>query len=289
VPAALALGLVAWAMAVTVAVAEDPPLWSGILELEAIAGASGGTHPDDGRQGADESYAEARLYWQPRLGIELGLGAGSESIEYHGAIHSGAAQGQWLRLPAMVMFSEHLGIVTLDSIGLASAPGVPEREARQWQIEGGLLLVRDENLYAALAAVITSRRGLRPSVIPLISLYWAIAPSWSLTLVDDLDNVSRLQRAFSAQWAASLVVDARIVEFALDRSAGAAAVLEDERAICGVEADWSPWGDAALIMRPFAGGVVYRRITLRSADGQRLASTRVAPVPCLSLTLVAEF
>jgi hypothetical protein len=187
------------------------------------------------------------------------------------------------------MLSDHLGITTLDSIGQASAPGVPEREARQWQIEGGLLLARDEGLYAALVAVITSRPGLRPLVFPLISFFWAIDPSWSLTLVDDLDNVSRLQRTISAQWAASLVVDARFFEFALDRNAGAAAVLEDERAICGFEADWSPWGNTALIVRPFVGGVVYRRITLRAGDGQQLSSTRVAPAPCLSLTMVAEF
>lgn len=283
------LVLGAWIATASVLPAEDPPLWSGKLELGGLASADGASHPDDGRVGVDESLLEARLYWQPLLGIRLGLGAAADGHDYTGGPLNASADGIFLRLPATVMFNEHLGFTSLSSVGQSTADGAPARSGHQWQVEAGLLYVRDEDLYIALTAVVTSRFGMKPSIFPLPSLAWKISPEWSLTVVDEVDDMSRLTRTITEHWACSLLVDARFFEYALPGGGGQPAVLADERAIIGIEGAWRPWGDDRLSLRPYLGDAVYRRITLRDANGQTISNTRVAPAVSAGMTLYAEF
>jgi hypothetical protein len=267
--------------------AEDPPLWSGKLELGGLATADGASHPDDGRVAVDEAMAEARIYWQPMLGIRIGVGAGAESHDYQGGPRSATGDGRSVRLPAPIMFSEHLGFTSLSSLGESTSAGEPARSGHQWQVEAGLLYVRDADLYIALTAVVTSRFGKKPSIFPLPSLSWTISPDWSLTVVDEVDDISRLTRTISAHWACSLMVDARFFEYALPGDGGQPAVLADERAIIGIEAAWRPWGNDSLSLRPYLGDAVYRLITLRNSDGRSLSTTRVSPSVSAGVTLAA--
>ncbi len=279
----------AWIAAAALLPAADPPPWSGILELGGLASADGASRPADGRIGVDEAMAEARAFWQPLLGIRLGLGAAADSHAYLGGPYPATANGVQLRLPATIMFSEHLGFTSLSSIGASSAAGASGRSGHQWQIEAGLLYARDADLYAALTVVATSRLGMKPSLFPLPSLAWTISPDWSLTVVDEIDDMSRLTRTITAHWACSLLLDARFFEYALPGGGGRPAVLADERAIIGIEGAWRPWGDDAFSLRPYLGDAVYRRITLRSDDGQTISNTRVAPALSAGVTLRSAF
>lgn len=237
----------------------------------------------------DESLAEARGYWQPRLGVRLGLGVGGGIHAYDGGPEVMRGEAAWLRLPATVMFSQHLGFTSLSSLGAATDGKADAADGRQWQIEGGLLVVRDADLLIAFTAVANSRIGMRPSVIPLVSLSWRIDDAWHLTVVDEIDNVSRLTYAWDPRWAASLAVDVRFFEFAIDHRDGEAAVFADDRAIVGMEGAWHPFGDDRLVVRPFAGAVVARRITLRDEDGDELSTRRPSPAPAFGLSLRGDF
>jgi hypothetical protein len=288
-PGLLELGCCAWFAAAASLAAEDPPLWSGVLEVGGLASAAGTSHPDDGREAVGEALAEARIYWQPLLGIRLGLGAAADGHDYQGGPESVRAEGWYMRLPATIMLDEHIGFTSLSSAGESRAVGVPASSGHQWQVEAGLLYVRDADFYCALTAVVTSRFGLRPSIFPLPSLAWTISPVWSLTVVDEIDDMSRLTRTLTAHWACSLLVDARFFEYRLPGNGGQPAVLADERAIIGIEGKWRPWGSDALIVRPYIGDAVYRMLTLRSADGQTLSTTRVSPTLSAGMTLYAAF
>lgn len=268
--------------------AEDPPPWSGTVQAGYVHAATGRVDGGGGLA-VDETLAEARTYWQPRLGIRVGLGIGGGFHDYDGSPEDVRGEAAWLRLPATVMFSEHLGLTSLSSLGTATDGKADAEDGRQWQVEAGLLLVRDKDLLVALSAVVNSRIGMRPSIIPLVSLYWRIDDSWRLTVVDEVDNVSRLTYAWDPAWAASLAVDVRFFEFALDHRDGGAAVLADDRALVGIEGDWRPFRDDRLLVRPFAGAVVVRRITLRDADGGELSVRRVAPAPAFGLSLRGDF
>ena len=131
----------------------------------------------------------------------------------------------------------------------------------------------------ALSAVVNSRLGLPPAIFPLMSLAWRIDDAWKLTVIDDIDNVSRLTRRIDPAWAASLLLDVRLFEFALAHDAGGPEVFVDDRAIFGIECDWRPLGadrlgERWLAVRPFIG-VVVRHIAQRTADGEELSSSWV--------------
>ena len=275
-------------IAATLAGAADPPLWSGTLQAGYVHAGPGRLDDGDDLR-VDESLGEARAYWQPRLGIRVGLGIGGGVHDYTGGAEEVRGEAVWLRLPATVMFSEHLGFTSLSSLGSATDGTASTREGRVWQVQAGLLLVRDEDLLVAFSAVVNSRIGTGPSAMPLISLAWRIDDRWHLTVVDEIDNVSRLTRTWDPRWSASLAVDVRFFEFALAGRDGGPAVLADDRAIVGIEGGWRPLGDDRLIVRPFAGAVVLRRIILRDGDGNDLATDWVAPAPAVGLSLRGDF
>lgn len=267
--------------------AEDPPLWSGAAEIGAFhaAPSAGST----GELAVDESLFEARGYWQPRLGVRLGLGVGGGLQRYDGEPIDTKADTVWLRLPATVMWSQNWGFTSLSSIGSSTAEDVPFAQGRRWQVQGGILWVRDADLLVSLSAVVNSRLNRAPMVIPLVSLYWRIDESWSLTVIDEIDNISRLTRTFSKDWSASFLVDARFYEFALDDAAGGPAVLGDDRAIVGIEGAWNPWSDDHLAVRPFAGAVVMRHITLRDGEGEQISSSWQSPALVAGISLRSSF
>lgn len=264
--------------------AEDPPPWSGTLQAGYVH-AGPGRLDGGGHLRVDESLAEARTYWQPRLGIRVGLGVGGGIHDYAGGAEDVRGEALWLRLPATVMFSEHLGFTSLSSIGRATAGMADADDGRRWQVQAGLLVVRDADLLVAFSVVASSRLGMQPSIFPLISLSWRIGDAWHLTVIDEIDQVSRLVHAWNPRWSASLAVDVRFFEFARDGGEGGAAVLADDRAIIGLEGSWRPLGDDRLAVRPFAGVVVLRRITLRDGDGEDLATDWAAPAPAFGISL----
>ncbi len=280
-------GIVCLAFAAAASAAEEPPPWSGAAEL----GASHATPSagPDGTLAVDEYFFETRGYWQPRRGIRLGLGVGGGFQRYNGEPVDTRAQSVWLRLPATVMWSEHWGSTSLSSIGSSTAENVPVAEGRRWQVEAGLLWVRDADLLVSLLAVVNSRLERGPRTFPLVSLYWRIDDTWSLTVIDELDNISRLTRTFDNAWAASLLVDARFYEFALDDGDRGPAVLDDDRAIVGIEGAWRPWRDEQLALRPFVGVVVARHITLLDEDGNQVSSSWQSPSVIAGLSLRAAF
>ena len=267
--------------------AEDPPLWSGTLEVGASHAQPVSTSDSD--LAVDEALAEARTYWQPRLGIRLGLGVGGSYQRYDGEPLSTSGDSVWLRLPATVMWSEHWGFTSLSSVGSSTAPGVPFNDGRRWQVQAGVLWVRDADLLIATSLVVNFRLERGPLIFPLVSLFWRIDEAWSLTVVDEMDNISRLTRTFDEQWAASLMIDARFFEFALPGQDGGPAVFDDDRAIIGLEGAWRPWRNARLAVRPFIGAVVARHIALLDDQGEQLSSTWIPPAPVAGLSLRADF
>lgn len=86
-----------------IALAADPPPWSGTVEVAAVTAAPADLQDGDGELAVDESRIEARGYWHPRPGTWLGLGFGGGLNRY--ADDSGTLDGQimLLRLPATVM------------------------------------------------------------------------------------------------------------------------------------------------------------------------------------------
>ena len=267
--------------------AADPPTWSGVLETGATQAAQARTDGDDLTVG--EAWMESRLYWQPRLGVRLGLGAGGDVHRYDGAPRTATGDELMLRLPATVMFSEHWGFTSLSSWGNGTLREAQPHAGHHWQIEAGALYVRDSDHLIALTAVATSQQGRRPSFIPLISAFWRFDQDWSLTVVDEVDDQSRLTRRMSERWELSLLVDARFYDYSLTRGEDGSAVLDDERAIVGIEAGWRPLGDERLLVRPFIGAVVARRVAVLTSDGDDLATRWVRPAPAAGLNLRAGF
>lgn len=275
------------ATAAVACAAEDPPLWSGALEVGAFRAAP--SAGPDGELAVDESLLEVRTYWQPRLGVRLGVGAGGGYQRYDGEPVTADGRSVWLRVPATVMWSPHWGFTSLSSIGSATEEDVAVRDGRRWQVEAGVLWVHDADLLIAVTAVVNSRLERSPQVFPLISMLWKINDAWSLTIVDEIDNISRFTRTFDDGWAASVLVDVRFFEYALDDGNGGPAVLDDERAIIGLEGAWRPWRDARLALRPFVGAVVARHVTLLDADGEQVSSSWQSSVVVAGLSLRSDF
>ena len=280
-------GVACVSYAVAAFAAEDPQVWSGVAEVGAFhATQSAGP---DGDLAVDESLLEVRGYWQPRRGIRLGLGVGGALNRYDGEPIDTRAKSVWLRIPATVMWSEHWGFTSLSSIGNSTADHVPFANGHRWQLQTGLLWVRDSDLLVSLSTVVNSRINRGPSVIPLVSLYWRIDDAWSLTVIDEIDNISRLTRTFTSTCSGSFLVDVRFYEFALADGARGPTVLDDDRAIVGLEGAWSPWGGEQLAVRPFAGMAVMRHITLRNSDGDQVSSSWQSPAIVAGISLRSTF
>lgn len=259
------------------AVAEDPPPWSGIALVSASHAGAADLSGGAGTVEVGELFGEARLHWQPRAGIRVGLGLGGGAHRYHSAelrsrfaIDDDLAEA-WLRVPATVMMSEHWGVTTLSSFGVAGDGSAPPADGRRYTIQAGALLVRDRDLLVSVGVVVSSRLERSPSVFPLVTAYWRFAEDWRLTVIDEIDNASRLTWRLDPALDLGLLVDVRFFEFALDHDLpGEAAVLRDERIIVGLEAEWRPLRGEVLAVRPFAGAAIARRLSVFDEQGGEL-------------------
>jgi hypothetical protein len=152
-------------------------------------------------------------------------------------------------------------------------------------VQAGPVWVRDEDLIVALLVNVASRDGLPPSVFPFPSLYWRFHEDWRLTVVDEVDNLSRLAWRVRDRLDLGLRVDVRLREYSL----AAAEVLEDDHVGIALDASWRPFASDALALTPFIGAMVWRRLELRDGDGDVVDRSTGRPSALAGLCLRAEF
>jgi hypothetical protein len=270
--------------------AEDSP-WSGTA-----TGTTGWVFPSAirdhaGHIGSDELLAETRLFWRPHRAVRVGLGlaASRDGFDRDGTDPAldlpDHVQHGWMRVPVAVMFSPHWGISLQGSLGTGTDGEASMQAGRQYQIQAGPLFIRDDNLIVSVLVNVSSRIDEDPSVFPVVSLYWRIAPEWRLTVIDEVDNVSRLTWAMREELDLGLRVDVRLREAALAGDQ----VLVDDRVSVAFEAAWHPLGRERLDVIPFIGTMLARRLAMRDAQGDERWSIITRPALMLGLDLRASF
>lgn len=246
---------------------------------------------DQGRVGTDSQLIEGRVFWRPHPAVRIGLGLGasrdgyvSEDVDPIADIPD-HVQHLWLRLPISVMGSPHWGLTLQGSVGSGTDGAASERSGRQYQFQGGPVFVRDADFILCLLLNVSTRINDRPSIFPFPSLYWHFHEDWRLTLVDEVDNVSRLTWQLSKNIAVGLRLDVRFREAALSGDAS----LSDDHAGLACESSWQPFQHPGLVVTPFAGAMLARRLTLRSQDGSERWSATTRPIPWAGLSIRDEF
>ena len=246
---------------------------------------------DQGRVGTDSLLLEGRGFWRPHPALRIGLGIGASRDGYVSEDMDPSAdlpdhvQHLWLRLPLSVMGSKHWGLSLQGSVGTGTDGVASERSGRQYQFQGGPVYVRDADFILCILLNVSSRINDGPSIFLFPSLYWRFHDDWRLTLVDEVDNVSRLTWQMNDRMAVGLRLDVRFREAALNGDA----VLADDHAALACEASWRPFHQDALVITPFAGAVLARRLALRRQDGSERWSATTSPTPWAGLSIRSEF
>lgn len=284
-------GIAALVIASSLLAGAEPSTVTGAAVVSADHAWPADFRDDQGRIGVDSLLLEGRVFWRPHPAVRIGLGIGASRDDYTSdgvdpsADLPAHVQHLWLRLPISVMGSPHWGVSLQGSVGTGTDGMADARSGRQYQFQGGPVFVRDDNLILCLLLNVSSRINDRPSIFPFPSLYWRFHDDWRLTLVDEVDNVSRLTWQIHDLLAVGLRLDVRFREAALNGDA----VLADDHAALACEASWRPFHQDVLVVTPFAGAVLARRLTLRSQDGSERWSAMVRPTPWAGLSLRAEF
>lgn len=279
------IGIIA-SLALGSACAAEPPLVSGSVAVD------GGYIPEErarteGSLRADWQLAEARLFLRPHAALRLGVGVGVNRTAYHSddlalpqeVLHL------WLRVPLALMVHEHWGFTVQGSFGTGYAEDAAASAGRQWQVQGGPLFYRDDDLVIALMVNISSRIDDDPTIFPFPSLYWRFHPDWRLTVVDEVDNLSHLRWAVQEDLDLGLRVDVRLRDAALTPDLA----LSDDHIAAALQATWMPWGRERGEITPFVGAMIVRRLAVRDDEGDEQWSLLTRPAPLIGLNLRARF
>ncbi len=228
--------------------------------------------PGTDRVATYEQMAEARVFYRPHRAVRIGVGVGIERGTY---MQDLGADGQatdtpadtlpdhvraaWLRLPAALMFSPHWGFTSLTSVGTATADGVAPAHDRHWTIEAGPVWVRNDDLLICLLVQCSTRIGRGPSIFPFPSVDWQIAPAWHLTVVDEIDGISRITWRTASTFSLGLRADVRFREYRVADEQSQA--LADDQLAAGCEATWYSTADDQAQLTAFSGASLIRRLT----------------------------
>ena len=284
----IALGTALSVLAPLVRTAE-PPLVSGALALE-----GGFIHDERPRDGSgsfdgDWQLAEARMFLRPHIAVRVGLGVGASREAYHasGLDHDlpTDVRQAWIRLPVAVMFHAHWGVTVQGSFGTGYADDASARDGRQWQVQGGPLYRRDDDLIVAVLLNVSSRIDDSPTIFAFPSLYWRFHPDWRLTVVDEVDNLSSLRWAARDDLDLGLRVDVRLREAALSNNQA----FSDDHVAAALQVTWMPSGRGGAEFTPFVGAQLMRRVAVRDADGEEAWSFTTRPAPLVGISLRASF
>ena len=266
--------LAVWGSQVT---AGEPDPWTllAVVETRWTAPVSFKDDDTDHRQTIEtfEQMGEVRFIYRPHLGVRVGIGLGVEHGNYlNDDSHLGVRAG-WLRVPAALMMSQHWGLSTLTSFGSATANDVPVTHDHRWMIQAGPVWVRDQFHLIGVFVNYATRLGKAPRIFLFPSVEWLIAPALNLTVVDELDGISRLTWQVVPQYAIGLRADVRLREYRLaENNEGA---LNDDQVAFGIETTWCPTGER-MRLTMFAGASLMRRLTYL-VDGDTVLSKTAGP------------
>lgn len=269
--------------------AAEPPLVSSTVSVD--GGISLDERPRDGGGSFDGDWqlAEARVFLRPHVALRLGLGIGASRDAYHpddlDRELPDEVRQAWVRLPVALMFHEHWGVTVQGSFGTGTDGEASASAGRQWQVQGGPLYVRDDDLIVALLVNVSSSIDDDPTFFPFPSLYWRFHPEWRLTVVDDIDNLSHVRWQVREDLDLGLRVDVRLREAAIvgDR------VFSDDHVAVALQATWMPRGRGGLEVTPVVGAQVVRRLAVRDDQGHEQWSFITRPAPLVGLNLRAAF
>lgn len=269
--------------------AADPPLISGAVTVE--GGLTLDERPRDsgGSFDGDWQLAEARLFLRPHAALRVGLGVGASREAYHTSDleHDlpDDVRHAWVRVPLALMVHQHWGMTIQGSFGTGYGDDASASDGRQWQVQGGPLYVRDDDLIIALLVNVSSRIDDSPSVFPFPSLYWRFHPDWRLTVVDDIDNLSHVRWQVREDLDLGLRVDVRLRDAAITGNQA----LSDDHVAVALQATWMPGGRGGFEVTPMVGAMVVRRVAVRDDDAHEQWSLTTKPAPLVGLNLRASF
>jgi len=266
------------------------------------AGLLTGTHmpsadfsDSDGSMATNEYVYEARAFWDVRQGTMMAFSVGGGVWNYNSpplrdAYHlEETMRGNRVRFGGMQMLGQHWAVMLQEALGYEYDGRAALREGLQSWTYAGPVWVRDRDLFIAVGAYVNTRLTGGVTVLPLPTMHWQVNPNWLVKVFDQVDTNSRVTYTVNDRWSAGLRLDIQSYQSALAHdTATQAAVLEDKRAQLGAECDWTPWIHG-LVLRPFAGVVFGRQITLRTEDGDQVFDDRTKPAPVLGLSLYGEF
>lgn len=271
-------------------VAVEPDPWTLLASGEARWTAPVSYFSDDSDTSrtiaSDEQMAEVRLIYRPHIAVRVGAGVAVEHGNYVDDDSNLGVRATWVRVPAALMFSQHWGVSTLTSFGSATAEDVPVTHDHRWMIQAGPVWVRDKSLIIGLFANYATRIGQRASVFPFPAVEWQIAPAWHLTIVDELDSISRLTWQVEPRFALGVRVDVRLREYRISDDQQRA--LTDDQAALAFETTWCPASDNRLRLTLFTGAALVRRLTYLQ-DGDTVLSETAGPAFQAGLMARSEF
>jgi hypothetical protein len=269
-----------------------PPTWAvqGQVAREHAAEADFQEHT--GSLGVDTLTYEARLFWNPARGTRLGFGLGGGFWDYDGSMMSGEPllRAHRLRIGGLQMLTPHWGALAQLAVGVAYDSRTPMRDGLTNNLFVGPLWRRDEDLFLAVGLYRTAA-DQHAKIIPMLSLWWRMDEHWSLTIFDQIDNLSRFTWRANELFSAGVRLDVQQIQFALERPivTGVASSFRDTHATIGVEGDWRPFASETFTVRPHAGWVVSRTVAFTDREGNKLLSESTDSAPAFGLTLLAAF
>ncbi len=271
--------------------AEHPPRLRIVTAVDGGSSFAERPRDGDGSLAGDWSLFEGRVFYRPHPALRLGLGVGasrdgyrSDDLDRDPPLPAEVHQA-WVRLPVALMLHPHWGLTVQGSLGTGTDGEASARQGRQWQVQGGPLYYRDDDLIIALLVNVSSRIGERPTIFPFPSLFWHFHDAWRLTVVDDIDNLSHLRYAVSEHLDLGVRLDVRFREAAL----GGDRVLSDDHVAAALQATWMPEGRGRWEITPFVGAQLVRRLAVRDDAGEERWSLITRPAPLAGLNLRAEF
>ena len=288
-PGALIL-LAAAVSAVETAEAPSRPPWAmqALITTEHAADADLTRH--GGSIGVDAMTYEARLFWNPARGTQLGLGLGGGFWDYDGSRFDDepTLRAHRLRLGGLQMLSPTWGVILQEAVGVAYDGRLPASDGITTTTFAGPVWRRDADLFIAAGVFFTTARAYNRA-IPMLSVWWRIDESWTLELFDQIDNLSRITWRMDERFSAGLRLDVQQIQFAIEQADGSTGGFRDTHATIGLECDWRPLGSEALTIRPHVGWAVMRELAFTDADGDELLNDEAEAAATFGLTLKAAF
>ena len=267
----------------------EPSLVSGTVSLDGGLIYHERPRDDGGSIDSDWQLAQARVFLRPHRAVRLGFGLGVSRTAYHATDIKfelpDDVQQAWVRLPVAVMLHEHWGVTVQGSFGTGYGSGASANDGRQWQVQGGPIYRRDDDLIIALLVNVSSRIDDSPTVFPFPSLYWRFHSDWRLTVVDDIDNLSSVRWQVREDLDLGLRVDVRLRDAAI----GNDRAFSDDHVAAAMQMTWMSGGRGGMEITPFFGAQLVRRVAVRNSDGEEQWSLITRPAPLGGVNLRASF